>query len=620
MGPVPVKGLSEPVEVYELVGVGPGALAAAGRGRARADPVRRPGRRAGAAPPGARAAPGAGHGQVVAIVGEPGVGQVAARLGVHPLAPRPTAGSCSQAGSVSYGKATPYLPVIDLLKGYFAIEDATTPRRDAREGDGQAPDAGPGAGAQRCRRSWRCSTCPSTTPRGTRSTRRSAASARWTRSSGCCCGRARSSRCCCVFEDLHWIDSETQALLDSLVESLPAARHPAPGQLPPGVPARLGQQDLLHAAPARPAAAGERRRAARRAARATTPASTPLKRVLIERTEGNPFFLEESVRTLVETGALVGRARGLPAGASRSQTIAGAGDGAGGPGGAHRPARRPRTSGCSRRPRSSGRTCRSRCSRPSPTCPRTSLRRGLGRLQAAEFLYETSLFPDLEYTFKHALTHEVAYGSLLQERRRAPARADRGGHRAALPRSAGRARRAAGAPCVAGRGVGQGGAPTSGRPGARRSARSAYREAVALLRAGAGGAARTCPRRARRSSGRSTCGSTSAHALLPLGELQRSLGASRRKPRAGWPNAGRSATARMGSSAYMSGHHLHTGGHVTEVRTLAQTARPSPRRSAMVRSRSRAVLPRSRSPLQVTIRATEQICRNRGVAARRADP
>ena len=47
------------------------------------------------------------------------------------------------------------------------------------------------------------------------------------------------------------------------------------------------------------------------------------------------------------------------------------------------------------------------------------LRRGLGHLQAAEFLYETSLFPELEYTFKHALTHEVAYGGLLLERRRA---------------------------------------------------------------------------------------------------------------------------------------------------------------------------------------------------------
>jgi tetratricopeptide (TPR) repeat protein len=50
--------------------------------------------------------------------------------------------------------------------------------------------------------------------------------------------------------------------------------------------------------------------------------------------------------------------------------------------------------------------------------PEEALRRGLAHLQAAELLYETSLFPELAYTFKHALTHEVAYGSLLQERRR----------------------------------------------------------------------------------------------------------------------------------------------------------------------------------------------------------
>ena len=44
---------------------------------------------------------------------------------------------------------------------------------------------------------------------------------------------------------------------------------------------------------------------------------------------------------------------------------------------------------------------------------------GLARLQAAEFLYETSLVPDAAYTFKHALTHDVTYGSLLPDRRRA---------------------------------------------------------------------------------------------------------------------------------------------------------------------------------------------------------
>jgi tetratricopeptide (TPR) repeat protein len=50
--------------------------------------------------------------------------------------------------------------------------------------------------------------------------------------------------------------------------------------------------------------------------------------------------------------------------------------------------------------------------------PEAALSRSLAQLQAAEFLYETSLFPERAYTFKHALTHEVAYGSLLHERRR----------------------------------------------------------------------------------------------------------------------------------------------------------------------------------------------------------
>jgi len=51
--------------------------------------------------------------------------------------------------------------------------------------------------------------------------------------------------------------------------------------------------------------------------------------------------------------------------------------------------------------------------------PEHEVRAELARLQAAEFLYETRLFPDLEYTFKHALTHEVAYQGLLHDRQRA---------------------------------------------------------------------------------------------------------------------------------------------------------------------------------------------------------
>ena len=143
-----------------------------------------------------------------------------------------------------------------------------------------------------------------------------------------------------------------------------------------------------------------------------------LKARLIELTQGNPFFLEESVRTLVETGVLVGE----PASLSPGQ----------GPPDAFRC--RPRCRRCWR-PASTG--CRRRRKRLLQTAavigpevplallqavaegPEGPLRLGLTHLQAAEFLYETRLFPEIEYTFKHALTQQVAYDTLLQERRRA---------------------------------------------------------------------------------------------------------------------------------------------------------------------------------------------------------
>ena len=89
--------------------------------------------------------------------------------------------------------------------------------------------------------------------------------------------------------------------------------------------------------------------------------------------------------------------------------------------------------------------------------PEDALRASLGRLQAAEMLYPVSLFPEPEYTFKHALTHDVAYGSLLQDRRKALHAPDRRGDRAAVPGPAGRARRAAGPPRPARRALARGG-------------------------------------------------------------------------------------------------------------------------------------------------------------------
>ena len=147
-----------------------------------------------------------------------------------------------------------------------------------------------------------------------------------------------------------------------------------------------------------------------------TPAWTPLKRLLIERTEGNPLFVEESVRALVETGALTGArgayrlARDLPAihVPGTVQAILSA--------------------RIDRLPPEEKRLLEIAAviGKDFPLAllqavadqTEEALRRALGHLQTAEFVYETRLSPDLEYTFKHALTHEVAYGSLLHDRRR----------------------------------------------------------------------------------------------------------------------------------------------------------------------------------------------------------
>ena len=126
LGPVPVKGLPEPVDVFELVGAS--ALrrrlqAAAARGLTRfvgrqheLDALHQ-----------ALAQAAAGHGQVVALVGEAGVGK--SRLAyefVH--APQPQGWLVLESASVSYGKATPYFPVLDLLKRYCHLEEYDDPR------------------------------------------------------------------------------------------------------------------------------------------------------------------------------------------------------------------------------------------------------------------------------------------------------------------------------------------------------------------------------------------------------------------------------------------------------------------------------------------------------------
>jgi predicted ATPase len=147
------------------------------------------------------------------------------------------------------------------------------------------------------------------------------------------------------------------------------------------------------------------------------PSLAPLTPLLIGRTEGNPFFLEESVRTLVETGVLVGApgAYQLVKPLDRLQVPA--------------TVQAVLTARIDRLPIEDKRLLQTAAvigtEVPWPLLqavaelPKATLHRGLAHLQTAELLYETLLFPEREYTFKHALTHEVAYRSLLQERRRA---------------------------------------------------------------------------------------------------------------------------------------------------------------------------------------------------------
>jgi predicted ATPase len=218
-----------------------------------------------------------------------------------------------------------------------------------------------------------------------------------------------------VFEDLHWHDSESQALLDRLVESLPTTRILLLVNYRPeyqhGWDSKTYYTQLrLDPLPSKSADA------LLEALLGDDASLESLKKMLIERTEGNPFFLEESVQTLVETQVLVGKpgtyrlAQSLPTiqvPATVQAVLA---------------ARIDRLSPEDKRLLQTAAVIGTEVPLPLlqaiAELPEEVLYRSLAYLQAAEFLYETRLFPEHEYTFKHALTHEVAYGSLLQERRR----------------------------------------------------------------------------------------------------------------------------------------------------------------------------------------------------------
>ncbi len=410
LGPVPVRGLAEPVEVYEVTGAGPARTrlqAAVRRGltrfvgrNAELEQLLR-----------AQQLAGNGHGQVAAIVGEAGVGK--SRLVYEFTHSHRLQGWLTlESASVSYGKATSYLPMIDVLKGYFKIQDRDDLREIREKVTGKLLtldrtleptlpallallDLPVDDGA------WRALDPGQRRQRTLDAVRR------------LLLREAREQPLLLIFEDLHWIDSATQALLDSLVESLGSARLLLLVNYRPEHQHAWGgktyySQLRLDALPAE--SAGE----LLDALLGEDPGLATLKQLLVKR--GNPFFLEETVRTLVETKALAGEhgryrltqpVQAIQVPATVQAMLA-----------ARIDRLLPEDKRLLQVASVIGKDVPFTLLQAIAEVPDEALRRGLDHLQAAEFIHETGLFPDLEYAFKHALTHDVTYSGLLHDRRR----------------------------------------------------------------------------------------------------------------------------------------------------------------------------------------------------------
>jgi class 3 adenylate cyclase/DNA-binding winged helix-turn-helix (wHTH) protein len=432
LGPTTVRDVSEPIEVYEVIGPGPlrthfqlstrrGLTRFVGRGP-EMDAIAR-----------AAEIAKAGHGQLVCVVAEPGVGK--SRLFHEFKASNERCWMVLEASSVSYGKASAYLPVIDLLNSYFRIapEDDTRTRREKVSGkvltlerkledalpclfgllglnEGDDPLAGMDARIRRER----------TLEAVKRFVLR----------------ESLNQPLMVVFEDLHWIDGETQAFLNLLADSIGTARLLLLVSYRPEYQHQWTSKTYytqLRLDPLGMQSADEM--LATLLGDGTDLA--PLKRLIITRTEGNPLFMEELIQSFFDQGAMVRSNGTVKIGKSLREiripsTVEGiiaaridrlpaedkallqmlAAIGIEFPLSLVRQVLRLRAENTGRGAISATALAEDSVAEGS------ALEATLGRLQFGELIYERPSFGDAEYTFKHALTHDVAYNSLLMERRR----------------------------------------------------------------------------------------------------------------------------------------------------------------------------------------------------------
>ncbi len=410
LGPQPIKGLAEPEEVYELIGAGPARTrlqAATIRGltqfvgrETELDQLRH-----------AQQPVATELGQLVAIIGEAGIGK-SRLLYEFTHSHRLLGWLVLETTAISLGRATSYLPVVALLKSYFAIQDRDEQHEIRRKvvektlalDEGLEPtlpailalldipidDAGWHALDPIQRR------------------RRNLDAVR-----GLLLREARKQPVLLIFEDLHWVDNETQALLDALAGALGSARLLLLVTYRPGYEHVWGsranyRQIRLSALPTHDT------RNLLEVLLGNDPELNPLKQLLIGR-GGNPFFLEETVRALVETQALSGE-RGhyrlmrpienIQVPPTVQATLA-----------ARIDRLLPNDKNLLQIASVAGREVPLAVLRPMADFTEEALNHALEHLQTAEFLFESGLYPDVEYSFTHALTHEVTYNGLLRARR-----------------------------------------------------------------------------------------------------------------------------------------------------------------------------------------------------------
>jgi class 3 adenylate cyclase/predicted ATPase len=413
LGPMAIKGLIDPVEAYEMLGastVRSRFQAAAARGLTafvgRTTEMEQLYQALDRAK--------AGRGQVIAVVGEPGVGK--SRL-YHEFTHSHRVQDCFviASASVSYGKAASYFPLIDLLRTYFRIEGRDDARLIREKVTGRLLSLDRALEPFLAALLWLLDVSPDD-PQWERLDPPQRRQQILDGVKRLLLRESQNQPVVVVFEDLHWIDAETQSLVDALIEALPAAHVLMLVNYRPEYQHTFGSKTYYRQLRIDPLPVPSAHQLLD-SLLGSDPTVQPLKALLVQRTEGTPFFLEEGVRTLVETKVLVGD-RGsyrllksvdaIEVPATVKALLA-----------ARIDRLRPEEKAVLQAAAVIGTDVPFEILQAIVDIPSEGLRRHLAQLQSAEFLYEIKIFPELEYTFKHALTHEVAYGSLLGDRRRA---------------------------------------------------------------------------------------------------------------------------------------------------------------------------------------------------------